>query len=98
MAVERRARATPFQKRRALAMAALQTDVAGQLFRRREECGLTEQQVADAMGSTQEKVSDFERGETNATYDYVARYAAAVGMIPKVHFVPVTKLPIDQEP
>ncbi len=87
MAVETRARTTEFKKQRALAMAALQTDVAGQLFRRRQELGLTERQIADLIDSTQAKVSDFERGETNATYDYVARYAAAVGLLPRVRFV-----------
>ncbi len=97
MALMDRVKTDEYTKRRALVMAELQVGIASQLFNRRVELGLTEDHVASVMGSTQPKVSEFERGEANATFDYVARYAASVGLMPVIKFEPQDQLPTDQD-
>ena len=41
--------------------------------------GMRQADVAELMGTSQSCVSDFERAKTNPQFDFIARYAAAVG-------------------
>jgi len=45
----------------------------------RKQSGLSQKQVAAAMGTTQSAVSDFERGETDPQLSTIQRYARATG-------------------
>ncbi len=91
-----RVRVSDWAKKRALVRAELELGICGQLYARRRDLGLTEDDVAKQMDSTQPKVSEFERGESNATFDYISRYAAVVGLMPVVTFKPIEKLPTDK--
>jgi transcriptional regulator with XRE-family HTH domain len=50
-----------------------------ELARRRREAGLTQQQVADRMGTTQEAISRIEAGRRLPNVSFVDRYAKAIG-------------------
>lgn len=52
----------------------------------RRATGLSQQQVADAMGTTQSAVSDLENGVTNPRLLTFVRYATAVGVAVQVVF------------
>jgi transcriptional regulator with XRE-family HTH domain len=50
-----------------------------ELARRRREAGLTQQQVAERMGTTQEAISRIEAGRRLPNVSVVDRYAKAIG-------------------
>ena len=50
-----------------------------ELARRRREAGLTQQQVAERMGTTQEAISRIEAGRRLPNVPVVDRYAKAIG-------------------
>ena len=54
-------------------------DLAKALGEVRRSRGLRQADVAALMGTSQSCVSDFERGKANPQFEFVARYAAAVG-------------------
>ncbi|MES2177607.1 MAG: helix-turn-helix domain-containing protein [Gemmatimonadota bacterium] len=54
----------------------------------RQHSYLSQQQLADAMGTSQSTIAKLERGEGNPTIETLARCAAAVGMVVRVEFVP----------
>lgn len=61
-------------------MPSMNSIVFGQeLARRRREAGLTQQQVAERMGTTQEAISRIEAGRRLPNVSVVDRYAKAIG-------------------
>jgi ribosome-binding protein aMBF1 (putative translation factor) len=71
----------------------LVVELARTLGEIRRARGLRQADVAALMGTSQSCVSDFERGKANPQFDFVARYAAAVGASLRVG-VPDSELPI----
>ena len=57
----------------------LLAELAAALGAARRARGLRQADVAELMGTSQSCVSDFERAKTNPQFDFIARYAAAVG-------------------
>ena len=60
------------------------------LRRRREEKGMTQQQLAEKTGISQSDISKFETGGGNPSIKTLQRLAAGMGMILQVEFKPVT--------
>jgi transcriptional regulator with XRE-family HTH domain len=52
----------------------------------REDLGLTQQQLAARMGSTQSIIARWESGEHSITMGALSRIAEALGVAFKVHF------------
>jgi DNA-binding XRE family transcriptional regulator len=65
--------------------------LAAQVLRRRRELGLTQRQLADAIGVHQSEISDIERGASMPGYRTLAKLA--VGLQAEVAFVPWAKKP-----
>lgn len=65
-------------------MSALDADLVVLLVLRRRELGLTQYDVARAMGCTQATVSGLETGIHNASVDMLRRWAAALRMRLKI--------------
>jgi transcriptional regulator with XRE-family HTH domain len=57
----------------------LLAELAAALGAARRARGLRQADVAHLMGTSQSCVSDFERAKANPQFDFIARYAAAVG-------------------
>lgn len=60
--------------------------VAKELLDARKKAGLTQREVADAMGTTQSVISRIERG-ANVSLETLDRYVAACGRQLEVHVV-----------
>jgi predicted transcriptional regulator len=53
----------------------------------RKEVGMTQEQVAIKMGTTQEAVSSLERGAFNCKFSTIDRYANAIGRKLWIRFI-----------
>lgn len=53
-------------------------DIVAALYLRRRDLGLTQADIAEAIGVTQATVSEFESGRTDPRLSTLVRYAAAV--------------------
>lgn len=73
---------------RSMADAELRSDLFLRLLARRQEKGLTQKDVAEAMGTTQSAVSDFESGDVDPRLSTIQRYADAVGLVATMRLVP----------
>jgi DNA-binding XRE family transcriptional regulator len=60
--------------------------LADALFKAREEAHMTQEQVAKAMGTTQEQVAKLEAGRTMPSTRTLKRYAEATGMRLRISF------------
>ena len=49
------------------------------MYKARREAGLTQQEVADKMGTNRTYIAALERGHKNITFSTLAKYAAACG-------------------
>ena len=49
------------------------------MYKARHEAGLTQQQIADKMGTNRTYIAALERGRKNLTFATLAKYAAACG-------------------
>jgi len=49
------------------------------LYKARQEAGLTQQQLADKMGTNRTYIAAVERGRKNISFSTLAKYAAACG-------------------
>lgn len=49
------------------------------LYKARHEAGLTQQQIADKLGTNRTYIAALERGRKNITFATLAKYAAACG-------------------
>ena len=49
------------------------------MYKARREAGLTQQQIADRLGTNRTYISALERGRKNITFATLAKYAAACG-------------------
>lgn len=59
--------------------AQMRSDITAQLREARKAGKISQLAVAEAMGTTQSAVSEFERGETDPQFSTIQRYARAVG-------------------
>lgn len=67
-------------------------ELVGTNFARlRKKQGLTQEQVAELAGRSQQYISNLERGLCNPTIDTLQRIARAIGVSPIALFVPVRK-------
>ena len=76
---------------------ALEYQVAGQMFKARSRAGLTQDAVAERMGTTKSAISRLEAAGKHApSLATLERYASAVGCELQVKFVPqkTTRRPI----
>lgn len=64
--------------------AQMRSDITERLRGVRKEGRFSQRAVAEAMGTTQSAVSDFERGETDPQLSTIQRYARAVGATVRV--------------
>ena len=64
--------------------AQMRSDITERLREARKEGKISQRAVAEAMGTTQSAVSDFERGETDPQLSTIQRYARAVGATVRV--------------
>lgn len=62
---------------------------AYEIARLRLERGLTQAQLAELVGTRQPSIARLERGQTQPTFEFLARVAAALDMRLEVRFVPV---------
>ncbi|MFN7902154.1 MAG: helix-turn-helix domain-containing protein [Holosporales bacterium] len=62
--------------------------LAAELLRARLEAGLTQEEVATRMQTTQSVVARLESGTRLPSMQSLVRYAAAIGMRPDVRLVP----------
>lgn len=67
--------------------------LADVLFKAREEAHMTQEQVAKAMGTTQEQVAKLEAGRTMPSTRTLKRYAQATGMRLRISFERASGLP-----
>jgi transcriptional regulator with XRE-family HTH domain len=63
-------------------------EVAALIRRTREECGLTQYELAKRMGSTQSTVARWESGDHDFAMKSLARIADGLGVGLVVHFGP----------
>lgn len=68
-------------RERAQALAAADRHLKSQLIRAREQRGLSQRQVAERMGVTQQAVNKFERYDSDPKLSTLRRYANAVGAV-----------------
>lgn len=61
------------------AVAAELADLIESLVRARRDCGITQQDIAEAMETTQSVISNFERIGGDPKFSTIARYAHAIG-------------------
>lgn len=66
-------------QRRATALAEADYRLLGELVKLRKERGLTQQQVAEALGISQPAVAGFERHDADPKLSTIRRYAHAIG-------------------
>jgi len=58
------------------------------MIQARMDAGLTQEQVAERMGTTQSAIARIESGKTLPSMKTLTRYAPAMNMRPDVRFVP----------
>ena len=63
-------------------------DLVGAMVEARHDAGLTQQDVATRMGTTQSVVARMENAHHLPSLDLVTRYAAAIGRRIDIHLVP----------
>lgn len=63
-------------------------ELVGALVEARHEVGLTQEQLAERMGTTQSVVARLENTHHMPTFDLVTRYAAALGRRVDLRLVP----------
>jgi len=66
----------------------LDDDFPANLRRLRLAAGLTQEALAERIGSKQEQISALERGKTQPTYNTLKRLAAALGVHPSALLLP----------
>ena len=49
-------------------------------IKRRQELGYSQSQLAKIMDATQQNISSFELGKTNARLNFIVRYLACLGL------------------
>lgn len=64
----------------------IEYEVAREVTRARQEAGLTQRQLAEAMGTTQSVISRIERG-SNISIETLDRYVAACGQHLRIQIV-----------
>ena len=62
--------------------------VIGEMVEARQAAGLTQQELAARMGTSQSVVARLENNRHMPTFEMIARYAAAIGRRLDIHLVP----------